>query len=315
MTSKELMYVKTIAEEKNISKAAQKLFVAQPSLSQSLQRIEESLGTRLFNRTAGGLTLTYAGERYYHMATQILKMYEDFETEVSDINNLKTGRIHLGITNHLGTIVLSRVLPAFHAVCPNVEVYVSEENSCTLDQKILSGELDFAVMHAPGREEWQPLINYELLKDDPFLIALKKDHPLIAQAESVPDSPHPLLDPRRLKDEPFIMLHKQQRIRQVTDWVLKKARIQQPRIVLTLRSYETAQLLAAQGLGITMVPAQYANISQPRLAPAYLSIPARYEAGWSMCISTLKSGFLSRADQMFISLVREQFGDQADGGK
>ncbi|MCD7909214.1 MAG: hypothetical protein LUH04_16315 [Clostridium sp.] len=66
---------------------------------------------------------------------------------------------------------------------------------------------------------------------------------------------------------------------------------------------------------ITMVPAQYANISQPRLAPAYLSIPARYEAGWSMCISTLKSGFLSRADQMFISLVREQFGDQADGGK
>lgn len=49
MTSKELMYVKTIAEEKTISKAAQKLFVAQPSLSQSLQRIEEALGARLFN--------------------------------------------------------------------------------------------------------------------------------------------------------------------------------------------------------------------------------------------------------------------------
>ncbi len=144
MTSKELMYVKTIAEEKTISKAAQKLFVAQPSLSQSLQRIEEALGARLFNRTAGGLTLTYAGERYYHMATQILKMYQDFETEVSDINNLKTGRIHVGITNDLGTIVLSRVLPLFHTLCPNVEVYVSEENSCVLDQKILSGELDFA---------------------------------------------------------------------------------------------------------------------------------------------------------------------------
>lgn len=309
MTSKELMYVKTIAEEKNISKAAQKLFVAQPSLSQSLQRIEESLGARLFNRTAGGLTLTYAGERYYHMATQILKMYEDFETEVSDINNLKTGRIHMGITNHLGTIVLSKVLPAFHSVYPNVEVYVSEENSFILDQKILSGELDFAVMHAPGREDRQPLINYELLKDDPFLIALAKDHPLIAQAETLPDSPYPVLDPRRLKDEPFIMLHKQQRIRQVTDWVLKKARIQQPRVVLTLRSYETAQLLAAQGLGVTLVPTEYANISQPRCAPAFLSIPAKYEAGWSMCVSTLRSGFISRADQMFISLVREQFGE------
>ena len=315
MTSKELMYVKTIAEEKTISKAAQKLFVAQPSLSQSLQRIEEALGARLFNRTAGGLTLTYAGERYYHMATQILKMYQDFETEVSDINNLKTGRIHVGITNHLGTIVLSRVLPLFHTLCPNVEVYVSEENSCVLDQKILSGELDFAVMHAPGREDLQPLINYERLKDDPFLIVLSKDHPLASQGKADPDAPYPVLDPRRLKDEPFIMLHKQQRIRPVVDYVLKKARIQQPRIILTLRSYQTAQLLAAQGLGVTLVPTEYANFSQTSFNPAFLSIPVKYEAGWSMCISTLKSGFLSRADQMFISLVREQFGDKEPGSQ
>ena len=62
MTSRELLYVKTIAEAKTISKAAQKLFVAQPSLSQSLQRIEDALGTQLFNRTASGLTLTDALE-------------------------------------------------------------------------------------------------------------------------------------------------------------------------------------------------------------------------------------------------------------
>ena len=64
MTSRELLYVKTIADEKSISQAAKKLFIAQPSLSQSLQRIEEQLGTQLFNRSVGGLTLTYAGERY-----------------------------------------------------------------------------------------------------------------------------------------------------------------------------------------------------------------------------------------------------------
>ena len=58
MTTKELLYVKTIAEEKSISQAAKKLFLAQPSLSQSLQRIEDGLGARLFNRTAAGLTLT-----------------------------------------------------------------------------------------------------------------------------------------------------------------------------------------------------------------------------------------------------------------
>lgn len=113
MTTKELLYVKIVADEHNISKAAKKLFMAQPSLSQSIQRIEESIGMPLFHRTTTGLTLTFAGERYYHMAVQVLKMYEDFQLEISDINNLKTGHIHIGITNHLGTLVLPRVLPAY----------------------------------------------------------------------------------------------------------------------------------------------------------------------------------------------------------
>ena len=122
MTSKELLYIKTIAEEKSISKAARKLFIAQPSLSQSVQRIEEGLGTPLFTRTNSGLVPTYAGERYCHMATQILKMYEDFELEISDINNLRTGRIHVGITNHLGTLILARVLPEYKRICSYIEV-------------------------------------------------------------------------------------------------------------------------------------------------------------------------------------------------
>ena len=64
MTSRELLYIKTIAEEKNISKAARKLYMAQPSLSQSVQKLEEQLGVALFHRTTSGLTLTYAGECY-----------------------------------------------------------------------------------------------------------------------------------------------------------------------------------------------------------------------------------------------------------
>ena len=61
MTSRELLYVKTIADEKSITGAARKLYVAQPSLSQALQKLEEQIGTPLFKRTTGGLTLTYAG--------------------------------------------------------------------------------------------------------------------------------------------------------------------------------------------------------------------------------------------------------------
>ena len=307
MTSRELLYVKTIAEAKTISKAAQKLFVAQPSLSQSLQRIEDSLGTQLFNRTASGLTLTYAGERYYQMAVRILKIYNDFENEISDINGLKTGRIHIGLPNHLGTIVMAQVMTPFHRLYPGVEVFVSEENSDTLDQKLLTGELDFAVMHAPAPKDRQPLIHYELLKNDPFVIVLSSDHPLNAQARIEDGMDYPVLDPGLLRDEPFLMVHKQQRIRQITDSVLKKAGISQPRILLTLKSYETARILAAQGLGVTLLPSEYARLSSGCYTPSLLAIPAGYNASWSMCISTLKSSFLSNAAQMFMDLVRDHF--------
>lgn len=152
--------------------AAKKLFIAQPSLSQSIQRIEDSVGLPLFNRTAGGLTLTFAGERYYHMAVQVLKIYQDFELEVSDINNLKTGKIHLGTTNHLGTLALSKILPRFCDVCSNIELTISEENSSKLEEMLMSGELDFAIMHSPADIRTQPQFHFDIMRRDPFVIAL-----------------------------------------------------------------------------------------------------------------------------------------------
>ena len=136
MTKKELILIKAIVEEKTISGAAKKLYIAQPSLSQSLKKIEESLGTSLFNRTPSGLSMTYAGECYYKTACQILKLYDDLESEVSDINNLKTGRIRLGITNHLGTLMLHKVLPVLLNKAPGLEIQITEEGSTVLEREL-----------------------------------------------------------------------------------------------------------------------------------------------------------------------------------
>ena len=76
MTDKELLYIKTIVDEGRISKAAKKLHVTQPSLSHCVQHAEEVLDTRLFTRSPSGLTLTYAGEKYYRFAPQVLHLYD-----------------------------------------------------------------------------------------------------------------------------------------------------------------------------------------------------------------------------------------------
>ena len=114
----------------------------------------------------------------------------------------------------------------------------------------MSGELDFAIMHTPADIRTQPQFHFDIMRRDPFVIALAPDHPLIRKAECKDGYPYPVLDVKLLKNESFLMLHKSQRIRQITDEVLGRAGIQRPKISLTLRNFETAQLLAAQGLSL-----------------------------------------------------------------
>lgn len=304
MTQRELIYIKTVADEKSISRAAKKLFIAQPSLSQYIKRIEEGLGTPLFWRTSAGLTLTYAGERYYLMAVQILKLCDNFEMEISDINNMKTGRIHIGITNFLGTVLLPKVLPRFTALCPSVELQVTEETSAGLETLLAAGKLDFVIMHAPQDLE-NPLLRYELLSRDPFLAVTSGDRPLGFCKSSQKSDPYPLLEREFLARSPFIMLPPNQRIRQITDSILKAAGIKFPDIFLTVKNFATAQLLAAAGLGITLIPRQYAGITSSDAEPVFYSIPGVYCAYWDLCITTARDAFLSKADQLFLRILRE----------
>ncbi|MDU2064622.1 MAG: LysR family transcriptional regulator [Sporomusaceae bacterium] len=308
MTERELLYVKTVADEKSLSKAAKKLFLTQPSLSVCMQKIETNLGIKLFKRTSKGLLLTFAGERYYQMATDILKIYNDFEIEVSDINNLKKGRMTIGITVYLATYMLPLVLPAFKQKCPNIEIFIIEKNSTELDKALASGEIDFAIMHTFPFNEHANNINTKIhpLFKDPLVLVTKPNHPLRQYAIPKNDLEFPQIDLTLFAQEPFIMLHQEQKIRQVTDLILQKAAIT-PTIALTTKSYETARRLACEGLGITLVPRQYLDIFPSTFHPDYYHIEEKYSPYWTMCVAVQKDAYISRAARLFISMITEQF--------
>lgn len=305
MNTRDLQYFKTIADMKNITAAAKKLYIAQPSLSQFLKKLEESVGTPLFNRTSSGLTLTYAGERYYVMAVKILKVYENFEFEVSDINNLKLGRINLGITRHLGSIVLPKILPQYHELCPHIEIQIHELDSTTLERELLAGHLDFAIMHAPPEDAQNPSLQYDLLGADAFIIALPPDSPVAAKARPAQDGEaFPVLDLKELADESFIMIHRQQRIRQINEQLLKKAGVHY-QIAYELSNLDTVLRCVSAGLGVTILPYEYSKLYQIDNPPLYFSIPNEYKACWYLCVTTAKEFFQTKADELFIRLLRE----------
>lgn len=307
MTSRELLYVKTIADEKSITRAAQKLYLTQPSLSHCVTNIENQLGTRLFRRTSGGLVLTYAGEKYYRMACEVLRVYAAFEAEISEESELLRGRVTLGITNYLACDLLPRILPRFHREHPGIELRVVEETSEEICKRLLSGRLDFAVLHTGAGDDASEDsgLAHEVLRRDPFLLVAPPDNPYDAQATPSPDGEFPELDPALLAAEPFLMVTKGQRIRHVANRVLAKAGVT-PQIVFTSRNYETLRRLASEGMGYTLVPRQYIGILGGEDYPTRCyTIPKRYDAYWELSVVTLKDAYLSRAAKAFLKSLRE----------
>lgn len=307
MTSRELLYVKTIADEKSITRAAQKLYLTQPSLSHCVTNIEKQLGTRLFRRTSGGLVLTYAGEKYYRMACEVLRVYAAFESEISEESELVRGRITVGITNYLACDLLPRMLPRFHREHPGIELRIIEETTDELEKSLLSGRLDFAIMHTgagDGASE-DPGLAHEVLRRDPFLLLAPSDHPHRDKAVSCEGSAFAELDPACLAGEPFLMVTRGQRIRHVADRVLQTAGIS-PQIVFTSRNYETLRRLCAEGMGYTFVPQHYIGLlGGDEYQSACYAIPERYNAFWELSVVTLKDAYLSRAAKAFLKSFKE----------
>ena len=248
MDFRTLKYVVAIAEHQNITKAAESLYVGQPTLSKFLITLEEELGLKLFRRLGHRCTLTYAGERYVARAKQILQLGEDLDAEMSDILRRDVGVLRVAFAPMRGSYMLPQVLPVFQARHPNVKITVLEGSSETNDQRLLNGEADLAFYSKPA--ETNPLIEYTALAQEELLLCIGKDHPLGRLARTVPGSPYPRLDLSLLKEERVLLLMPSQRTRQITDTVLRENRIQLSNTMVS-SNMQALMGLVAGGYGVS----------------------------------------------------------------
>ena len=304
MNDKELLYIKTIADTQSTSKAAEELFIAQPSLSQALQRIERELGTHLFIREPRGMKLTYAGEKYYLMAKEILDIYSDFKSEITHINELKAGRLVIGIARYMGMNILPNILPKFNKNYPNIEIIIREENTRVLENLVLGGNVDFALTHV-HKKEMNEKINYEILKEDEFLLVTPKGYLINSDKIKIKNGKS-YVDLRDLEGEKFILLDINKGIRKVQDRTIKSYGIS-PDVVFTTKNFETAKRLAANGMGITIIPKDYLNIfSQDKNYDSF-NLSGTEENIWYTAILTIPDIYKSQATKVFIDEVKRFF--------
>ncbi len=250
MDFRELTYVLSIAKHQNITKAAESLYVSQPTLSKFLISLEDDLGLKLFRRLGHKYLLTYAGERYVDKAQQILRLKNDLDTELADIIKRDVGVVNAAFSPMRCSYMLPYVLPAFQAVWPHVKVNIFEGHATENDRKLLDGQIDVAFYSKPN--DLNPLLEYETLWDEEMYICTCENHPIGRFSKPNPSSRYPRLDPALLKNELLIQMMPEQRTRQITDDYFRDHGLQFENIMYTSNLPAIMELVSL-GYGVAFI--------------------------------------------------------------
>lgn len=300
MELRQLQYTIQIAEERNFSRAADKLHIAQPSLSQQLSKLEQELGVKLFQRNTSSVELTHAGASFIEHAQKILDAVEQLRQEMDDISQLRAGRVVIGSMPITGSHLLPYVLPAFKETYPEIQVNLLEDTSLNLEKLTAGGGTDLSLLSLPLQEA---SLTYEPIGEELIDLAVPPGHPL-AELEHDPEG----VALERLKDEPFIVLKKGQGFRTITIDLCKSAGFE-PNVVFESNNIETVQSLVAAGMGITFVPRFIARAKRSELIPIYVPladpVPSR-----TLVIAYRKGRYLSKAAEAFIETFKKVLEDR-----
>lgn len=290
MEFRQMMYAIQIAAERNFSRAAEKLHIAQPSLSQQLSKLEKELGVLLFKRSTNSVELTHAGSVFVAKAQQILDMTEQLRREMEDLADLRKGRVVVGSVPVTGAHVLPDVLPAFRAAYPDIEVVLVEETSKKLEELTVSGATDVCLLSLPISD---PALAYQPVIEEAIWLAVPPDHEFAADAGR--GAAVPLA---RLRDEPFILLKKGQGFRAIAHELCARGGFE-PGIVFESGNIETVQALVAAGMGIAFVPHMVIRRDWSGRAPVYL--PLEGNPTRTLVLAHRKGRYLSNAAEAFIA--------------
>ncbi len=296
MEIRQLQYALQIAKEMNFSRAAEKLHIAQPSLSQQLSKLEKEIGVLLFQRNTNSVELTYAGGVFMEQAQKIVDHIEQLKQEMGDISQMRKGKLIVGSLPITGSHILPLVLPVFQSRYPEIEIVLVEETSANLEALTSSGQTDICLLSLPI--DHSSLI-YQTLIEEEICLAVPPQHHLTLLNNQNNRSVHMSM----LRDEPFILLKKGQGFRQITIDLCKSAGFE-PRMVFESSNIETVQSLVAAGMGIALVPRMVTRDLGLPSAPVYFSL-AEPAPTRTLVIAYRKGRYLSKAAEAFIATLTE----------
>lgn len=298
MDIRQLRYFIVIAEEKQISAAAKKLYMSQPPLSQQLKNMEASLGEQLFERSGKFLELTEAGKTLYKYALQITQMMEEAKNEVADVGGGVDGRLAVGInTFSLGN--LNEVFHQYRSMYPKIKYKIQQNESSLLCYLLKQREIEMAIVRLPLEIDEFTL---QHLHSEPFYVITSKEKKLFTGDATLEEvSRYPLVLPSIEGLGVYYSIHE----------AFSKAKIQ-PEIIAEFSDLKLMMELVSTDFGVSIVPESLLHLYKEY--PVHIhKIADSEQLSGDIGLIWLKDHRLSKAAQNFIDVLTANI-DKGDIG-
>ena len=254
-------YVYEVYKERSFTKAAQNLYISQPSLSARIKKIEEIIGEPLFDRSTTPLQLTEVGKVYIEAAEEITQIEQRVENYINDLAGLKTGNLAVGASTLFAAYVVPSLITQFNQKFPDVHIQLIEGNTAELEEMLGSNALDFVI---DNYHYDSILYNKELYCEENILLAVPNHFAVNEELgmyqlsykniknKNYLNQKYPAVPLGRFADLPFIMLTQGNDTRTRGDRLCRNVGFK-PNIVLEFNQQSTAYMASSTQLGATFI--------------------------------------------------------------
>jgi len=245
-TLQQLRILKAIATEKNFTKAAEVLYVSQPSLSKQIKTLEKNLDILLINRESNRISLTENGKVFLQYSERILALCEESCRALIDLKNGDRGNLTVGASQTIGTYLMPRVLALFAQNHPQIDLKVQVNSTRIIAKNVINREIDIAVVGGEIPDELKKNLTVEHFVEDELSLIISKSHPFAKKKKINKDDLYHLN---------FITLNSNSTIRKFIDNILIQNQIEtkQFKIIMQLNSIEGIKTAVSLGLGAAFV--------------------------------------------------------------
>lgn len=295
MDVRALRYFVEVVRQQSFTRAAEALFVTQPTISKMLRQLEDELNCTLLLREGRRLHLTDSGQVVYQRGLMILQEFKQLELEIGDINQLKTGELRLGVPPMVGMQIAGSV-SAFRQRYPGITLKIVESGGLTVQEAVLSGSLDLALTALPIDEQL-PLNTLTLMRHSLCVLVPRAAPWLDRNSVSLTEvTQHPLL----IFNEEFSLNRQLKQAFQREELT--------PQIAVRSGQWDFLAAMVQAGMGVAILPEP---ICQRLDRQSLLWLPLESELAWTLGLLWREGSYLSRSAQAWIDCCREYWPGDA----